>query len=291
MRYTQLRSFHAVARTGSMTAAAKALSVSQPTITAQVKSLEREFDVELFVRGGRRLKLTETGEGLYAIAQRFLDQEKEAIDFLNQTRELTTGHLRVGAVGPYHATDMLGAFNQRYPGVYVSVKIGNSSEVVRSLIDYTTDVAVLAHIDPDPRLTAIPYSRHPIVVMAYRGHKLFGRKTIRIRQLEGERMILREMGSTTRRAFDDALAARKVAPQVVMEIGSREAIREAVAQGIGLGVVSEAEFIADPRLSYCKVSDAEIYTYAHIVHLKERREARIIRAFIGVAEQLDKRRG
>jgi len=291
MRYTQLRSFHAVARAGSMTAAAKALRVSQPTITAQVKSLEREFDVELFVRGGRRLKLTETGEGLYAIAQRFLDQEKEAIDFLNQTRELTTGHLRVGAVGPYHATDMLGAFNTRYPGVYVSVKIGNSSEVVRSLIDYTTDVAVLAHIDPDPRLTAIPYSRHPIVVMAHRGHKLFGRRTIRIRQLEGERMILREMGSTTRRAFDDALAARKVTPQVVMEIGSREAIREAVAQGIGLGVVSEAEFIADPRLSYCKVSDAEIYTYAHIVHLKERREARIVRAFIGVAQGLDKRRG
>jgi aminoethylphosphonate catabolism LysR family transcriptional regulator len=291
MRYTQLRSFHAVARAGSMTAAARALHVSQPTITAQVKALERAFDVELFVRGGRRLRLTETGQGLYAITQRFLDQEKEAVDFLNQTRELKTGHLRVGAVGPYHATDMLGAFNARYPGVYVSVKIGNSSEVVRGLIDYATDVAVLAHIDPDPRLTAIPYSRHPVVVMAYRGHRLFGRRAIRLRHLAGERMIVREAGSTTRRAFETALAAQGVVPKVVMEIGSREAIREAVAQGIGLGVVSEAEFIPDPRLCAIRVSDAAIYTYAHIVHLTERREARIIRAFLGVVEGLRGRRG
>jgi len=289
MRYTQLRSFHAVARAGSMTAAAKALRVSQPTITAQVKALERAFDTELFVRGGRRLRLTEAGQGLYAIAQRFLDQEKEAVDYLNQTRELATGHLRVGAVGPYHATAMLGAFNQRYPGVYVSVKIGNSSDVVRGLIDYATDVAVLAHIDPDPRLTAIPYSRHPVVVMAHRGHRLFNRRSIRLGQLEGERLIVREQGSTTRRAFDTALRAKSVTPRVVMEIGSREAIREAVAQGIGLGVVSEAEFIADPRLSACRVSDARIYTEAHIVHLTERREARIVRAFLGVVETLRRR--
>jgi len=116
MRYTQLRSFHAVARAGSMTAAAKALRVSQPTITAQVKALERAFDTELFVRGGRRLRLTEAGQGLYAIAQRFLDQEKEAVDYLNQTRELATGHLRVGAGDSSDASALPGALWARAYG-------------------------------------------------------------------------------------------------------------------------------------------------------------------------------
>jgi aminoethylphosphonate catabolism LysR family transcriptional regulator len=286
MHYTQLRAFHHVARAGSMTGAARALSVSQPTVTAQVKALERHFDVELFTRGRRRLRLTEAGLGLYAITQRFLAQEKEAIDFLNQSRELKTGHLRVGVVGPYHATDMLAAFNARYPDIYVSVAIGNSRDAVAGLIDYRTDVAVLAHIDPDPRLTAIPFSRPPVVVMAYRGHRLFGRRSIRLEQLEGERVIMREPGSTTRRAFEDALAERAVKPRIVMEIASREAIREAVAKGIGLSVVSEAEFIPDPRLSAIRVSNSSIYTYAHIVHLTERSDARIVRAFVDAAQAL-----
>ncbi|MCK6451901.1 MAG: LysR substrate-binding domain-containing protein [Alphaproteobacteria bacterium] len=289
MRYTQLRSFHAVARAGSMTAASRDLRLSQPTLTAQVRALERDFDIELFVRAGRRLRLTDAGRGLYAITQRFLDQEKEAVEFLNQTRELTTGHLRLGAVGPYHATDMLVAFNARHPGIYVSVKIGNSREVVTGLMEYETDVAVLAHIDPNPRLVAIPYSRHPVVVMAYRGHRLFGRRAIRLELIEGERLIHREQGSTTRRAFEAALVERGVKPRVVMEIGSREAIREAVAGGIGLGVVSEAEFIPDPRICAIRVSNADIFTYAHIAYLSERREARMIRAFVASAEAL--RRG
>lgn len=289
MRYTQLRSFHAVARAGSMTAASRDLRLSQPTLTAQVRALERDFDIELFVRAGRRLRLTDAGRGLYAITQRFLDQEKEAVEFLNQTRELTTGHLRLGAVGPYHATDMLVAFNARHPGIYVSVKIGNSREVVTDLMEYETDVAVLAHIDPNPRLVAIPYSRHPVVVMAYRGHRLFGRRAIRLELIEGERLIHREQGSTTRRAFEAALVERGVKPRVVMEIGSREAIREAVAGGIGLGVVSEAEFIPDPRICAIRVSNADIFTYAHIAYLSERREARMIRAFVASAEAL--RRG
>ena len=130
MRHTQLRSFHAVAQSGSFTAAARELGVSQPTITTQVKSLEDEFGVELFVRRGRRIELTETGGGLLDITRRLFADEKEAADYLNETRELKTGHLRVGAVGPYHVTDMLAAFNARYPGLYVSVTVGNSRQTV-----------------------------------------------------------------------------------------------------------------------------------------------------------------
>lgn len=282
MRHTQLRSFHAVAQRLSFTAAARELGVSQPTITTQVKSLEEEFGVELFVRRGRRIELTETGDGLLEITRRLFSDEKEAADYLNETRGLKTGHLRVGAVGPYHVTDMLAAFNVRYPGIYVSVTVGNSRDTLRDLLDYRTDVAVLAHVDPDTRLIAIPYRRHKVVVMCPVDHAFAQRRALRARDVEGQRLIVREAGSTTRRAFDQAMREKDVRPKVVMEIGSRESIREAVAKGIGLGVVSEAEFIPDPRIHALPVTDVEIYTYAHVVHLKERQNARLVRAFLDV---------
>lgn len=282
MRHTQLRSFHAVAQQLSFTAAARELGVSQPTITTQVKSLEREFGVELFVRHGRRIELTETGGGLLDITRRLFADEKEAADYLNETRGLRTGHLRVGAVGPYHVTDMLAAFNARHPGLYVSVAVGNSRDTLRDLLDYRTDVAVLAHVDPDPRLVAIPYRRHRVIAFCPVDHPLAQRRSIRARDMEGQRLIVREAGSTTRHAFDQAMLEANVRPKVVMEIGSRESIREAVAKGIGVGVVSEAEFIPDPRTRPLPITDVEIYTYAHVVHLKERQNARLVRAFLQV---------
>lgn len=282
MRHTQLRSFHAVAQRLSFTAAARELGVSQPTITTQVKSLEQEFGVELFVRRGRRIELTETGSGLQDITRRLFADEKEAADYLNETRGLRTGHLRVGAVGPYHVTDMLAAFNARHPGLYVSVTVGNSRDTLRDLLDYRTDVAVLAHVDPDPRLVAIPYRRHRVIAFCPVDHPFAQRRSIRVRDMEGQRLIVREAGSTTRRAFDQAMREAHVRPQVVMEIGSRESIREAVAKGIGMGVVSEAEFIPDPRIKPLPIADAEIFTYAHVVHLRERQNARLVRAFLQV---------
>ena len=282
MRHTQLRSFHAVAQRLSFTAAARELGVSQPTITTQVKSLEEEFGVELFVRRGRRIELTETGSGLLDITRRLFADEKEAADYLNETRGLRTGHLRVGAVGPYHVTDMLAAFNARHPGLYVSVTVGNSRDTLRDLLDYRTDVAVLAHVDPDPRLVAIPYRRHRVIAFCPADHPFAQRRSIRLRDIESQRLIVREAGSTTRRAFEQAMREASVRPRIVMEIGSRESIREAVAKGIGMGVVSEAEFIPDPRIRPLPIADAEIYTYAHVVHLKERQKARLVHAFLQV---------
>ena len=98
--------------------------------------------------------------------------------------------------------------------------------------------------------------------------------------------MLREVGSTTRRAFEEALKAAGVTINPVMEIGSREAIWMAVQRGIGIGIVSEIEFVPHPRLRVLKVLDAEIYTYAHVVCLAERYESRIISAFLDVVDDL-----
>jgi LysR family transcriptional regulator, low CO2-responsive transcriptional regulator len=290
MRLTQLRSFHAVARAGGFTGGANLLHISQPTVTTQVRFLEDTYAIELFYRRGHTVRLTPLGEQLFAIAQKIFALESDAVQLLDDAGELRSGHLRVGAVGPFHVTEMLARFNRSFPGINVSVRVGNSEAVLGALANYQTDVAVLAQFTDDARFHSVPYSRHPIVVFVHRRHRFAGRKSIRIADLEGERMILREEGSTTRKALDDALRTAGVTPRVVMEIGSREAIREAVIMGVGIGAVSEIEYVPDRDLRMVRVRDAQMHTHAHVVCLEERRGARLVKAFLEIVAGLQHRR-
>ena len=279
MRLTQLRSFHAVATTGSFTAAAQSLHVSQPTVTTQVGQLEALYKVELFHRTGRRVHTTEMGERLLHLSRQIFSLENEAVQLLRETGELRSGHLRVAAVGPSHVTRMLVAFNQRYPGIKVTVSTGNSQEVMDRLLDYSADVGVLAQSFKDRRFVSVPYSEHPVVIFCNGDHRFARRRGIRTAELQGERLILREQGSTTRKAIEQALRSARVEPQVVMEVGSREIIREAVLQGLGVAAVSDVEYVPGPGLHAVRISDAQVRTYAHVVCLAERRDTRIVRAF------------
>ena len=291
MRLTQLRSFHAVARAGGFTGGARLLHISQPTVTTQVRFLEETYGIELFYRRGHKVSLTPLGEQLFELAQKIFALESETVHLLEDSGELKSGLLRVGAVGPFHVTEMLARFNRRFPGVEVAVRVGNSETVLAALVDYQTDVAVLAQFTDDPRFHSVPYSRHPVVVFVHRSHRFAQRRAIRAAELAGEGMILREEGSTTRKAFDDAMARAGVTPRVAMEIGSREAIREAVIMGVGIGAVSEIEFIPHPDLRKVAVSDVEMYTHAHVVCLEERRGARLVRAFLEIVAELQSERG
>jgi aminoethylphosphonate catabolism LysR family transcriptional regulator len=286
MRLTQLRSFHAVATAGGFTGAARLLHVSQPTVTTQVRFLEETYGVELFHRRGRSVQLTPLGEQLFETARRIFSLENDAVGLLRDSGRLRSGHLRVSAVGPYHVTEMLARFNQRYPSIRVSVRVGNSEEALRAVRDYEADVAVLAQFKQDDAIHSVPYSRHPVVLVVHRTHRLARRKSVPLRELAGERMILREPGSTTRKALEEALLAQRIKPRIVLEIGSREAIREAVAKGLGISAVSEAEYVEHPDLRPLRIADAEVYTYAHVLCLQERRRARVVKAFMDIVEQL-----
>lgn len=290
MLYTQLRSFHAVAKEGGFTAAARAINVGQPTITTQVKALEEYFRVELFHRRGRRVELTDLGKSLFGLSQRIMSLEAEAAGLLVAAGGFNSGTLKVGAVGPFHAIEMLSAFNERYPGIKLPIRTGNSREMLDLLLDFQIDVAVLAYVEGDDRLLAIPYSRHPVVAFVNGDHPWWQRGTVSIEEFRDQPVVLREIGSTTRLAFESALTEAGVAVNIVMEIGSREAVWLAVEKGVGIGVVSDIEFIPHPNLRRVMIENADIYTYAHVVCLAERRESRIIRAFLQIAEVLKAKR-
>ncbi len=290
MLYTQLRSFHAVASEGGFTAAARAINVGQPTITTQVKALEEYFKVELFHRRGRRVELTDLGKTLFGLSQRIMSLEAEAAGLLLAAGGFNSGTLKVGAVGPFHAIEMLSAFNERYPGIKLPIRTGNSREMLDLLLDFQIDVAVLAYVEGDERLLAMPYSRHPVVAFVNRTHPWWHRGAVSIEEFQDQPVVLREIGSTTRLAFENALAVAGITANIVMEIGSREAVWLAVEKGVGIGVVSDIEFIPHSNLRLIAIENADIYTYAHVVCLAERRESRIIRAFLQIAQALKAKR-
>ncbi|MEE8188127.1 MAG: LysR substrate-binding domain-containing protein [Kiloniellales bacterium] len=285
INHTQLRAFHAVADAGGFTRAAGMIHVTQPTLSGQVAALEEAYGVKLFERRGRGIELTDLGRGLFDVTRRLFAQEAEAEQLLASARGLLSGLLRVGADAPYNVIPLLAAFNRRHPGIRLSMTFGNSERVLQELFERRSDIAVLPDIGPDKRLYAVPFRSDRLVVFVKRGHPWASRRSIRLEELNGQRLILREAGSTTRAMFERAMAEAGIKPDQVLEIGSREAVREAAAAGLGIGVVFEGEFGRDPRLHRLALRDVELEAVEYAVCLEERRPVRVVRAFFDLLQE------
>ncbi|NYE26750.1 LysR substrate-binding domain-containing protein [Pigmentiphaga litoralis] len=289
MTTARIRAFLAVAQHGSFSAAARAVGLSQPTLTTQVQALERLHDVQLFHRKGHQVHMTSVGQRLLPIARQLASLEADAYNLLHDSGELNAGDLKLGAVGPFHVIEMVSAYRQRYPRVEVSIRMGNSSAVFNDLQTYAVDIGVLARFHDAEGYSATPYARHALILFVHRDHPWAGRTSVPLDALHGQPLLQREEGSSTRRALDDAMAAAGVVPRIVMEIGSREALREAAARGIGIGAVSEAEFIPDERLVPLRIDGDPAVTETYLYCLEERRQTRILRSFFDVVGPLHRK--
>jgi len=278
-----LRAFVTVAETRGFTRAARALGLSQPAVTQQVKALERRYGVTLFHRRGGRLELTDAGRRTVELARRAVALADDTERALVETGALAGAELRVGADGPFSAMPLLADFLARHPRVRLSAQMGSSETVLRELLELRTDVAVLTLAAPDPRFHGVAYAPQRVVVFVARTHAWGERRAIPIRELEGVPMIFREPGSATRAIFERALTSHGVRPRVVMELGSREAIREAVAAGLGAGFVLESELGADERLRALALKGAAVEGSEYVLCLPERRSLRTVEAFLALA--------
>ncbi|WCM26292.1 LysR substrate-binding domain-containing protein [Sphingomonas sp. QA11] len=290
MTLNQLRSFIAVARYNGFTAAARALKTSQTTITSQIQTLEEEHGVRLFERRGRRIELTQVGEKLLQIARQMVGLEDDAAMMLKDSADLRSGSLKIGAVSPFQVIEMIEAFNASYPDVYLSTALGNSEAVLSELSSYGCDVGVLARDTDDDRYYVQHYASYPITAFVRRDHRLAALKSIELADLAKEKLLMRERGSTTRRALEEGMAAIGATARVSMEIGSREAIREAVIRGLGIGTVSESEYVPDAQLHLLPIAGAPVLTHIYVCCLRERRRSRMIAAFFEALRQTKARK-
>lgn len=285
VNFSQLRSFHAVAQEMSFTKAAGVLNIGQSTLTVQVRALEESYGVELFVRSSRGLQLSKLGHALFEITKPIFILEEQAVGLLRASGDAVGGQLKVGTVGPFFVMKLLAQYQARYPLIQVSIDSDNSEVVVRKILDSITDVAITGSRVDEPRLFYSHLGSHEILAVVNRRHAWARLEGIELADLDGQGVIMREKGSMTRSAFEQTLSEHGVKPRVVMEV-SRDAVREAVIEDLGVGLVSEAEFQAHEELRSLRIIDHPSHTQSYVVCLASRRYSKPIALFVELAESI-----
>ena len=284
MLSAELKAFYRVAQLGSITQAAKKLGLSQPTVTTQIRQLESQYAVELFFRGGRRLTLSDEGVSLLPMVKALMQQEAE-IEFFLRNSGQGAGTLRLAATAPYYILDLVKTFRQRLPQIDVSVDIGNSQQVLEALDEYRVDVAASSQLLEDPRLIRRLLGTDPLVLAVHRTHPLAKLDHVPLSALAGHCLLMREPGSTTRKITEKLLEEAGVGYGPLLEIGSRESIREAVLRNIGISIIARQEVPHDPQLKVLTLENAPVI-HEYLYCLKERKSARLPAAFLGLAQEM-----
>jgi LysR family transcriptional regulator, low CO2-responsive transcriptional regulator len=236
----QLRIFEAVARHHSISRAAAELHLTQPAVSMQVKQLEEQIGVPLLEQVGRRLFLTEAGKELRGHAQGIAGRVDGMNAAMEQFRGLERGLLRMAVVSTanYFVPKLIADFNRRHPGVRVALQVANRDEVLATLADNGTDLAITGRPPDNADVVAQAFMDNPLVVIAAADHPLSGAKTVPLARLAEETLVVREPGSGTRAAVERHLTAQGLVPRTGCEIHTNEALKQAVRAGLGIGIVS-----------------------------------------------------
>jgi DNA-binding transcriptional LysR family regulator len=194
--------------------------------------------------------------------------------------------LRVSADSAYHVMPILAELKRSHAGLTFALKIDNSAAVLDHLTEHGADVAVMAKMTSDPRIYAMKLREDRLVLFVAQNHAWARRRRIRLAELAGQDIVVRERGSITREVFEARLAQAGVVSGSLIDVQTREAVREAVAVGFGVGVVFDSEFGTDARFHAIEVSDADLTVGEYVVCLQERRRLAVVRAFLDVARDM-----
>ena len=283
MRYSQIRAFHNVALHGGFSRAADAIMQTQPALSEQVRRLEQDHDVLLFHRDKKGVRLTETGKSLFLLTKQFFEVEQQLEDYLSESSAGVEGQLRIVADSAHHITAILGRFRKKYPNVYISLRTGNTTEILDDLRAYNAEIGVVGSLPTSGEFDVVDLGTTAIYAISKKGYLPKGVSSLSLNELRGEPLVFREIGSKTRQKLTDAAIAKGIELRPALEVEGREAMREVVAAGAGVGFVSDAEFGNDNRLVKIPLKGVSLEMRESIVCMAARRDVRTIRAFMEVA--------
>jgi len=285
----QLRSFEVVARLGGVGKAAAALHLAQPTVSTQLRELASAVGLTLFVPQGRGIALTAEGELLLGTARELFATWRRFEEDAADLRGLKAGRLRIAAVttAEYFLPDLIGPFAHAHPGIQIELAVENRDAVVKRLERGDDELAAMMLPPTHLLLERWPFLENPLVVVAPLDHPLARRaksaRALTLAQLVREPRLAREAGSGTRLATDQLLAQRQAEWPPRMALGSNEALKHAVAAGLGLAVLSRHTLGTDPSASglvELRVAGFPIRRMWHFVWRRDRRLSRPAQAFL-----------
>ena len=257
----QLKVFEAAARNGSFTRAAEELFLTQPTVSMQVKQLTKAVGLPLFEQVGKRLYLTEAGRELFATCREIFEKLAQFEMTVADLKGLKQGRLRLAVIttAKYFVPRLLGPFCQLYPGIDIALQVTNHSGIVDRLKENLDDLYIMSQLPEHLDIGFQPFLENPLVVLAPANHPLAGEKNISLQQLSEEPFILREPGSGTRTAVQKLFDEQGIKLKVKLELGSNEAIKQAIAGGLGISVLSRHTIIPESANPELTVLDVEYF--------------------------------
>ncbi len=282
--FRQLRLFLALAQTESVTKAARMMHITQPTASMQLKEMTENIGFPLFEVISKKIHLTALGKEFAKTAREMTAQWETFEQHVTQVKGLTKGTLKVAVVSTakYFIPKLLGSFCSKYPEVDISLEVLNRDGVIKRVEENSDDLYVMSkpplHIDLEDQIL-MP---NPLCMIACKGHPLSLKKNLRLQDLKHERFILRELGSGTRMSTDIHFKQKKFTPQLLLELGSNEAIKKAVASHLGVAIISIHaldQFDYDNEISVLKLQDFPINSQWHLVYLKGKQLSPIAKAF------------
>ena len=281
----QLQIFEAIAQHGSFTRAAEELFLTQPTVSQQMKQLTKAIGVPLYEQIGKRIYLTDAGKAVLEvgrdISQRFNDLEMTLADI----KGLKQGNLKLAAIttAKYFVPRILGTFRQRYPGINISLQIANRQQILDRLSDNLDDLYFIGQPPEDLEINLRHFLDNPLVVIAPRNHPLAQEKLISLERLVEEPLIMRESGSGTRMAVEGFFAENRLKMKVEMEIGSNEAIKQAIVGGLGLSVLSRHSLALEGPQGPLVVLDVEgfpIQKHWYVIYPRSKQLSIVAQTFL-----------
>lgn len=272
----QLATFQVVAKHCSYVRAAEELHFSQPAVSAQIRKLEETLGVKLFEQIGRKTHLTQAGDELYLYSQKIFAVIDETLETMEELRGPDHGRLRVGAdttVGTYVIPGLLGKFHQSYPEVEISLDVVNRAALVDRIMSNEIDMAIVGRVPDDVPVVIEPFAPNELVLVSSPYHRLAGRANVPLSELAKEHFLMREVGSGTRAALELILQEAEVPLHVSMHMGNNSAIKQGVAAGLGIALISRVALdmeLETKRLVILDVEGFPIMRQWRIVHLKDK---------------------
>ena len=255
----QLKVFEATARHGSFTRAAEELYLTQPTVSIQVKQLTKSVGLPLFEQIGKRLYLTEAGQKLLSTCQEIFNGLEQFEMSVADLKGMKQGQLKLAVIttAKYFVPRLLGPFCQRFPGIDISLKVTNHEGLRASMLANEDDLYIISQAPDQPDLNIHPFLENPLIVLAPTNHPLAGKKDIPIEMLNNEKFIMREPGSGTRKAVEALFTEKEIEVRVSLELGSNEAIKQAIAGGLGISVLSQHTIISEGTTGEFAILDVQ----------------------------------
>ncbi len=281
----QLRLFESVVRHGSYTRAAEEMHLTQPAVSIQIKRLEDQAGTPLLEQVGRRIFPTAAGKAVFAAATDVLGRLGELDNDIEILKGEVRGPLQISVVttGKYFMPHLLGQFLQQYPGVEPHLKFTNRERVMERLLANEDDFVVMGQVPDDERTESYPFLENILGFVAPPDHPLAGRKNLPLDEVLNERFIAREPGSGTRQVIERLLAEQGLSASPYMELGSAEAIKQAVLAGIGIAVLSLHSVRLEQAAGKLVVLDVQGFPIRrrwYAVHQKGRHLSLVARTFL-----------